>query len=259
MGPAASVNTNIEDMAQWLKFQLSGKNTDGNRLVSEANFKETHLSQIAVPDVEYDKFSEFTPTHYAFAWSVQKYRGTRLIRHGGSIGGFLSTVATLPDLDAGVVILQNNDSFGINSYIALRIYDLLLEKNPIDWLARLHGDDPQSVDALSLNAEEQLHVESVKNEQILSVNKIPPLPLEGFTGNFEHPGYGKIRVFEENKQLKLSYNDWTVEMKPIGGTSFQCVGWYSDKATFAIDKSGKVTAVSLPFEPTVADIRFEKQ
>jgi CubicO group peptidase (beta-lactamase class C family) len=97
IGPAGSINSNVLDMAQWLRFQLGGGVYDGQRLLSEAQLRETWTRQTdIVPSVG-----------YGLGWMLQEWEGQPVVEHGGNVDGFSATVAMLPESNLGFVLLSN--------------------------------------------------------------------------------------------------------------------------------------------------------
>ena len=97
IGPAGAINSNVLEMAQWLRFQLGHGVYDGSRLLSEAQHREAWESQIEIlPGID-----------YGFGWVLRDWQGRPLIEHGGNVDGFASQVALLPESNLGFVLLTN--------------------------------------------------------------------------------------------------------------------------------------------------------
>ncbi|HEV3146721.1 MAG TPA: serine hydrolase domain-containing protein, partial [Gemmataceae bacterium] len=87
---AGSVYTNATNLAKWLRFQLGDGSWSGRRLVSAANFEETHKPNTLIPMTDLTKVwnPHSVQLSYAMGWVVQDYRGVRMLIHGGIIDGF---------------------------------------------------------------------------------------------------------------------------------------------------------------------------
>ena len=97
IGPAGSINSNVKDMAQWVRFQLGKGEYEGKRLLSSEAHAETWKQQI-----------EMTPgAGYGLGWMLQEWNGKKVIEHGGSIDGFAAQVTLLPEHNLGYVLLAN--------------------------------------------------------------------------------------------------------------------------------------------------------
>jgi cyclic peptide transporter len=108
--PAGYVISNGDDMAKWLKYQLS---IDSNCL--EGIIKKSHIPDLTViPN---------GLSSYASGWMVEPY-GEAKISHGGLNPNFTSFVGFLPDKKLGIAILANSNS-SYTSYFGNVILDML--------------------------------------------------------------------------------------------------------------------------------------
>ncbi len=94
--PAAYVISNAEDMAKWLKYQLS---IDQNPL--EGIIRKSHVPDLTV--------SPYGLSSYASGWYVVPY-GESKIYHGGLNPNFSSFVGFIPSKKIGISILSNSNS-----------------------------------------------------------------------------------------------------------------------------------------------------
>jgi len=97
IGPAGSINSNVLDMAQWLRFQLSDGEYEGTRLITEEQLQETRSPQIQIS----------ADINYGLGWMLREWEGQPVIEHGGNTDGFSAEVAMLPDSNLGFVLLTN--------------------------------------------------------------------------------------------------------------------------------------------------------
>jgi len=97
IGPAGSINSNVLDMAQWVRLQLGRGEYEGQRLISEEQLTETWTSQIEITE----------DIGYGLGWMLQEWEGQPVIEHGGNVDGFSAQVALLPESDLGFVLLTN--------------------------------------------------------------------------------------------------------------------------------------------------------
>ncbi len=97
IAPAGAINSNVTDMAQWLRFQLSKGKFDDKQLLSEEQHAETWKKQIAVGG----------GVNYGLGWMLREWNGKKVVEHGGNIDGFGAQVTLLPEMNAGYVLLTN--------------------------------------------------------------------------------------------------------------------------------------------------------
>ena len=101
IGPAGSINSDVLDMAKWIRLQLGEGEFEGQRLVSKRQLFQTRRAIATVAPGQVD---------YGMGWFVREWEEKQIIEHGGNIDGFAASVALLPEEDLGVVILTNISS-----------------------------------------------------------------------------------------------------------------------------------------------------
>ncbi len=97
IAPAGAINSNVLDMAQWIRFQLAKGKFGDKQLLSEEQHAETWKKQIAMGG----------GADYGFGWMLRKWQGEKVVEHGGNIDGFGAQVSLLPKHNAGYVLLTN--------------------------------------------------------------------------------------------------------------------------------------------------------
>lgn len=97
VGPAGSVNSNVLDMAQWVRLQLGEGEVDGMQLISSQRLHETWEPQIGMG----------SGRAYGLGWMLQEYDGRKVVEHGGNIGGFSAQIGMIPEENLGYVMLSN--------------------------------------------------------------------------------------------------------------------------------------------------------
>ena len=72
VGPAGSINSNLADMAQWVKLHLSDGRVLGTRVISEAGLDEMHRPQMVLRDSARIPRSSWGPTGWAGSSSLPR-------------------------------------------------------------------------------------------------------------------------------------------------------------------------------------------
>lgn len=125
LGPAGAFNSNVPDMAQWLRLQLGRGQFGGKVLVSEENLDVTWTPRVAMNE----------RTSYAVGWAVTATPRGRVIWHNGGTSGFGAHVGFLPDARTGIVILTNLGSPAMADAVAQWFYDRVLGNPQVDNIA----------------------------------------------------------------------------------------------------------------------------
>ena len=254
IGPAGSINSNVEDMARYAIFQL-GKGKAGDRqLVSEANLKLNHTAQVPMPGGLTSE--EIGPRSYAMGWVISSYRGHALWWHNGGIDGFYALLALLPDQNFGVVILTNllgDDP--VPEVISYHLYDRLLGLQPVDWTKRF-----EDLDAKQKAAEEEERKKELSERR---ANTHPSHDLKEYAGRYENSGYGVLTVQADGDALKASLNKLSFSLRHYSYDVFEAppdttgavdIG----KLRFLSGMDGDINAIAAPFEPDAPEIIFSR-
>jgi CubicO group peptidase (beta-lactamase class C family) len=122
IGPSGSINSNVIDMAQWLRLQLNRGEYEGRRLISEENLSETWTTQIDITE----------NVGYGMGWMIREWEGQPVIEHGGNVDGFSAQVAMLPESNLGFVLLTNASVSPLPSLAMNMVWDTLLGEEPAD-------------------------------------------------------------------------------------------------------------------------------
>jgi hypothetical protein len=179
------------------------------------------------------------------------------VEHGGNIDGFSALVTLMPQDDLGLVILTNLDSTGVPERLARHTLDRLLKLEPVDW----------NREALTRRAAARQSQKEAKAKKT-SVRKPGTKPahkLEEYAGDYEHPGYGALKVAVAGDHLEMTYNGITAPLEHWhyevwnGKEGAKDPTFENMKIQFQGDLQGNVSAVSAPFEPQVKAIVFEKK
>lgn len=250
IGPAGSINSSVNEMANWVLLHLGKGKFKDKQLISEASLRETHTPQTTMPGpLQYDEVSY---SSYGMGWAINFYRGHLRLSHGGGIDGFTALVSMLPRDNLGMVILANLSGTPLPSILANNLYDRLLGLSEVPWNQRVKEER-----AKAKEAQEKLKQQGDPNRK---TGTQPSHPLKDFAGKFEHSGYGVLRVENEGEQLKVTYNNIPVPLKHYHYDIFQNAEDEEDKrkVTFLTNQKGEIDRVAVPLEASVKDIVFTR-
>lgn len=255
IGPAGSINSNVDDMARYAIFQL-GKGKIGDRqLVSEANLNLNHSPQVPMPGGAPSK--EIGPRSYAMGWVISSYRGHPLWWHNGGIDGFYALLSLLPDQNLGVVILTNLlDDDPVPEIVQYHIYDHLLGLDSVDWAKHF-----QELGAKQKTAEDE---ETKKELSERKPNTHPSHELKDYAGRYENPGYGVITIQLSGDGFSATLNKLSFPLHHYEYDVFEAAPNSTGavdigKLRFLTNMSGDIDRIAAPFEPDAPEIIFTRE
>ena len=254
---AGCVVSCAEDMAKWLKFLLNRGKVGETQLI-----REDLIDLLFTPHVDTGDGGAYAPqrsmTSYALGWQVYNFRGHRMLEHGGNINGFSSSTALLPDLGLGVFVSVNMNVSLLADAIVQTVMDAFLKTEDTDWFERLYkanGDLFVSVKeffaAFGGEAKQGTH---------------PSHALAEYAGDYEAPGYRRMRILYQDERLTLDFNTFVVGLKHHHYDSFATEGTVGEMPpglilTFGTSGAGEIVSVSatLGTEPGLKPIVFTKK
>jgi CubicO group peptidase (beta-lactamase class C family) len=237
-GPAGAINSNITDMAQWVRFQLAGGTVAGKPLLSAAAFEETHTPQTIVPLEGFWKLVA-QDTHllnYGMGWFLHEYHGRFIVQHGGNIDGMSALVAMMPEERTGLVILTNLDGNDLTYGLMYRVFDAYLKRPAKDWSAILLKADRE------LRAQGKQELKNRDASRVAGTS--PSLALERYVGTYHDSVNGDAEVRKEKDGLVLQFGTLVADLSHWQYDTFQAI-WRQRRmgkspVTFTLDGDGKV-------------------
>ncbi|MEO6446518.1 MAG: serine hydrolase [Gemmatimonadaceae bacterium] len=244
IGPAGSLNSSVNDMAQWLRLQLGGGSVGGHRLVSAKSMKETHTPQMItrMSDEDEQMWPMSHLTAYGLGWSIRDYYGEKMVAHGGAIRGMRAQVTLVPESKLGVVVLVNGPQSSFPTAIANKAVDLYLGHPSRDWsalmLAAARAQETKAADARQ------------KLEAARVAGTSPSLALAKYAGEYADSMYGPVQVRHEGTGLVITFGpNQTGDLAHWHFDTFEVV--WRDKAfgrgfvSFLLDARGAVSGLEL--------------
>ena len=252
LAPAGAINSSASDLARWLLAQVGGGQVDGQVVLSPATVAQQHAAHMVIPEDR--TFPESTRHAYGLGWMLGRYRDHRLVEHGGGIDGFITECIVLPDNGIGVAVLTNTSSSPMAPVVAYRVLDELLGLEPFDW----HSLYKPRFDAVIAGGREARQARRVVTGTSL------PRPLDAYAGDYEHPGYGTLGITADGDILRPRLGTMDLSLSRRHYETFD-LEWHelSDQGhifplMFLSGPDGDITGLTLPFEPSVEPLRFDR-
>lgn len=253
MSPAGSINSSVNEMANWLKMWINNGQFNGEQILPENYVKEAISSQMimggALPD---DKFPDIHFANYGYGWMLMSYKGHYRVEHGGNINGFSASVAFYPTDSVGIVVLSNQSGSPIPALVRNTIADRMLEVERTDWtqnyIDRTSGsDDEESAEESQAETEEE---EMTDEEEAADevAHTSPSHNLVEYTGIYENPGYGAFEIVYEDGELYSILTKVRQYIHHIHYDVFEMV----DVVDGEVDSSGLGNSLRLKFNMNIA-------
>jgi len=262
--PAGGINSSADDMAKWLRVQLSGgRLADGGRLFSTATARE--LTSIVTPLRVADPPPELPPLKndfrgYALGFDIRDYRGRKAVMHTGGLPGYVSRVIMIPDAGLGVAVLTNQESTDAFDAIAFHVVDHYLGAAPaFDWIdgyAQFSARRDRESAADERGAATTRHAAST-----------PSLPLAQYAGTYRDQWYGDIVIAQANGKLTITFShtpQLTGELEPYQHDTF--IARWRDRelradayVTFALNPDGSIDQARMRAVSPSTDFSYDFQ
>jgi hypothetical protein len=185
---------------------------------------------------------------------IGRYREHPLAEHGGGINGFQTECMLLPDDGIGVAVLTNTSSSAMAPVVAYRVLDELLSLEPIDWFSAFRP----RFDAVMAGSRE------ARGARHVVAGAPRPRPLDAYAGEYQHPGYGTLTITVAGDVLKPRLGTMDLSLAHRHYDTFD-LEWHElgDQSNlfplmFLADPDGDITALTVPFEPAVEALRFDR-
>ncbi|MBR0721858.1 serine hydrolase [Bradyrhizobium manausense] len=251
---AGAVNTSAADLANWMLLHLGKGEFAGERLLPAALAEQLHAPLAHVAKSE---FSEFGQAHYGLGFQSNSYLGDRIVSHSGGWNGWGSLMTLVPDAGIGIAVLTNRSPSEVPPILSWHIIDRLRGREPVDWLARFRKMRDDFI----------AHIPADKEAREKSRHKDtkPARALSAYAADYAHPAYGVISIREQGGVLHWS---WRGMGAPLSHRHFETfvTPEIIDKLhpdnlsiTFQTDRDGNIVHLSVPLEPMVKDIVFERR
>ena len=185
---------------------------------------------------------------------IGRYRDHRLVDHGGGIDGFLTECMLLPDDGVGVAVMTNTSSSAMAPVVVYRVLDELLGLEPFDWFSPFKARYDAAMEG----------IREARGARRVVPSAPLPRSLDAYAGDYQHPGYGTLAITVDGDTLQprlgtmdLSlahrhYETFDLEWHELGDQS------HIFPLMFLSDPDGDITALTVPLEPSVGPLRFDR-
>ncbi|REK12046.1 MAG: serine hydrolase [Planctomycetota bacterium] len=216
MHAAGGMGSSAADLANWLRFQLTGKTPDGRTLVSPALLAEIHKQQARDATTSRNPLGlPFTRDGYSLGWFTGAYRKRPLLEHGGGYIGTSTYVSFLPEENVGLAVLVNESTpnLGFTMAVAEDVYAKLLGETPVDALPAIR----QNAERIRARLDERPQ----RDWQPPTATSGLSQPVEAYVGTYENPLWGTARVKHEDDRLHVVVGTLPMRWNVLGEDRFE--------------------------------------
>jgi CubicO group peptidase (beta-lactamase class C family) len=93
VAPAGAINSNVVEMAQWMRLNLAGGVYDGKEILPSRVVREMQSIHMSMPLSDVDReIIGIKFQGYGLGWRMFDYRGHKVVSHGGGLSGMISRI-----------------------------------------------------------------------------------------------------------------------------------------------------------------------
>ncbi len=249
-----AIFSNAEDIGRWIEFHLNKGKVRGKQIITAESLRKTYHPLFVFPGGASGfqiKEKWWYQSGYGLGWQTVVYRGELMVFHGGSWPGYCTEIRFFPDRNLGVVVYGNKD-YAMPFAIFYNIIDRLLGFEPYDW-DKLYKEYEDGILAGMIQMEEAKKVKKRTETK-------PTRPIRDFTGTYLNPGYGKLRVSLEDKDMMIQYGSQIFPLEHNNYDSFDFedeVFHFTTSITFQYDGEGEVHGFTTQIEPDIEPVFFK--
>ncbi len=245
---AGGIVCNASGMLNWLQaFLDKGANNKGEVIFSERQLENMWKSRtiLSMSKEESARNNSHFRT-YGFAWRKNDFLGYELISHTGTLSGMQAYVALIPELELGIVLLNNGDNSGARSSVMQSLLrGFIPNAKQIDWVADYKRE------------------RAIKRAKYIAKHKTPKGPGKvlldesKYAGSFKDQWFGDVLIQKTNKGLRISSEKMITlqgSLEPFNDHTF-VIRWDNKNAAsdafihFKINVAGDVESFELrPFK-----------
>jgi CubicO group peptidase (beta-lactamase class C family) len=253
---AGGMSTSIASFANWLRFHLGKGEFEGQRLLSPGLIQELQKPRVHVGAPE---FAEYSDVHYGLGFRSHRYRGERVVWHGGGFTGTNTLMMMLPDRGVGVAVLANLGMSPLFAphVLANYVFDRVCGKQLVPWLDRFRERRRKLVAQQDVDQQAEQASRRPASE--------PGRDLADYAGDYEHPGYGRITITHADGGLNWAFRGMSEPLTHRHYDTFELPAAPDAPGrllpgrlviSFSSDRDGNIMNLAVPFEPLVKDIVF---
>lgn len=255
LGPAASINSSVNDLSHWLLLQLANGKFEGKEIISAEAIKNTRLPRSVAGSGSSGLYKSQHFNLYGLGWFLKDYEGKKLMTHSGGANGFVTTTLVVPEAQLGVIVLTNTDANGLYEALQNQIFEAYLGlpyRNLSSIYYGFYAPGYQETD-----------IQLAEWAKLIEKNHKPALDLNAYTGKYYNSVYGEITIENKNGALEIHFAhhpQLTGNLKSVGENKFICyynpVSWGVKETPFTVENN-KVKSVTITINDFIDFLPYE--
>jgi CubicO group peptidase (beta-lactamase class C family) len=255
VAPAGAIISNIDELSHWLIALMNDGKYNGKQVLPSNVLKQTLEPAISLPNSLGEAFGywELLNPAYGMGRETASYRGHLLTFHGGDLPGFHSQVSFMPNDKIGVIVFVISDhSAPLYNAISYNVYERLLGMDQTPWPQRFL-ERRLAAKKASTEARSKAGADRVPNTH-------PSHPLADYSGEYENPAYGVIKIGLQSDQLQFNFHEFQFPMSHFHYDRFDTpddeqYGKFS--VNFRTNPQGDISAAVISMDE--ADVTFTRK
>ncbi len=258
--PAGGILSNANDMSNWMITQLDSGRTPSQTVL----FKPSSTSQMwkVIRPIPVNKVSAgLKPAQmdffgYALGFRAYNYQKYKVVGHGGKLGGFVSQVAMVPDLNLGITVLTNQESTAAYWSIIYHVLDYFENNQKFDWIKAFRDEEVLS-SARQVESQNKNLIKADPSRKFdLSIAKLAGKYIDEVYGDvlLIPSGIGLLMEFKQLPHLnaRLDYFQFNSFIATLNNKNLKADSY----VTFAFNADGSVDQVKLKIIDPDSDLTF---
>ncbi|WP_245980593.1 serine hydrolase [Flagellimonas lutimaris] len=264
-GAAGGIWASANDMCKWMLAHLNeGKYGTGLDKTLFSEQQQQEMWRVHTPmNKQSDPRSPFKShfSGYGLGWFLSDFNGFFKVEHSGLIAGMSSEVTLIPELELGIVVLNNSEGAGfLNGLMGFVLLDEYLNlETGINWLEMAQGMQQHGQQISDPDAE--------KVWSKVEANKDVKIDKPKYIGVYSDNWFGKVEVYDKGGELWFKSHKsprLNGKMEFYEDNTFAIKWEYQDMkadalAIFSLDNSGTAQTIKMKGISRFIDFSFDFQ
>lgn len=263
MAAAGGIKCSVNDLVKWVQVQLNQgryqpKGTKYHASVfSAGQSKLMWQPHTILPVSKRDKKRHNTNFKaYGLGWRLADVHGFKSVSHTGTLSGNLAYITLIPELELGVVVVLNQNSYYARSAIMNGVVESFMPISQRDWVT-------QGVKDQALRNAKQTQNDKGQQRSVVAV--VASIDTSRYVGLYQDAWFGHAKISLEGESLYFrSLKSLRMHGKMIPLANNQFLVEYSDRTleadaiiTFEINDMNKVLGFSMQRANDKVDLSFD--